>query len=69
MYALAIDKYMKIEKCSRLVAQANMDAYFQVLFNCYQTYLCLYQLIIPFTHIGAHLRRHLYLFRIQVSFT
>ena len=44
MYDLAIDKYMKIEKCSRLVAQANMDAYFQVLFNCYYAYQCLSQL-------------------------
>ena len=38
MYDLAIDKYMKIEKCSRLVAQANMDAYFQVFISLYSAY-------------------------------
>ena len=28
-YNAAVDKYMKLEKCSRLEAMANMDAYFQ----------------------------------------
>ena len=28
-YEAAVDKYMLLEKCSRLEAQANMDAYFQ----------------------------------------
>ena len=27
-YDAAVEKYMKIEKCSKLEAQANMDAYF-----------------------------------------
>ena len=45
MYDLAIDKYMKIEKCSRLVAQANMDAYFQVFISLYSAYQYLHLLI------------------------
>ena len=28
-YNSAVDKYMKLEKCSRTEAMANMDAYFQ----------------------------------------
>ncbi len=28
-YNAAVDKYMRLEKCSRLEAMANMDAYFQ----------------------------------------
>ena len=27
-YDAAVDKYMKLEKCDRITAQANMDAYF-----------------------------------------
>lgn len=28
-YDQAVNKYMNIEKCDKLTAQANMDAYFQ----------------------------------------
>ena len=30
-YEAAVEKYMALEKCDRTTAQANMDAYFQVL--------------------------------------
>lgn len=34
-YNAAVEKYMALEKCDRMTAQGNMDAYFQDPSKCY----------------------------------